>query len=145
MAALFFYALTPSENNDLGTILSTFEASVLVQVYQIFGVLHAVSTLFLSYLCKRREIVSQLAPWLPVKLCLVICVSLLLPFDTAAAIFLSSLPTWTLPTARLISYTVFTLNTLYFALFYYDLKFVSIQFSYKSEIKEFKTLNESTF
>jgi hypothetical protein len=79
------------------------------------------------------------------KSAILVVLCILVPIDTIGVVAAESLPVWGLQIYKLENYILFALNTAYFGLFYYDLKFVSLEFNYKSETKEFKLLNGSTF
>jgi hypothetical protein len=142
-AALFAYALAPSEQVDLGVPAVTTEALVLVQAHQIFASLHTLSTLALTYAVQRAEIIKSLQNWMSVKVSVALLVCLLAPIDLMAT--LTAAPSWLGTAPNLIGYLLLLTNAAYVGLFYHDLKSLTIAFNYKSEIKEYKVLNEATF
>ena len=144
-ASLLLYALTPSEKSDLGVMVVKIEESILILVFNGFSLFHACSTLFLTYICRKREIIAQISPWISVKAALILSMTLLLPIDSSGMFFAGVMPTWSINLYKFTGYILFFMNTAYFSLFYHDLKFVSLEFQYKAESKDFKMINGSTF
>ena len=144
-ASLLLYALTPSEKSDMGIMVVKIEESILILVFNMFSLFHACSTLFLTYICRKREIMSQNTPWIAVKAILILSMALIMPIDSSGMFLASVVPVWSLSMYKFTGYVLFMMNTAYFSLFYHDLKFVSLEFNYKSENKDFKMINGSTF
>ena len=70
---------------------------------------------------------------------------IMLPMDLTGIMMNEPESSVTMRYSTMETYFFFFLNIAYFALYYYDLKYVSLEFNYKPETQEFKLLNGSTF
>ena len=145
MASLFLWALSPSEKGDANETVIRIEERAALCVFNIFSILHGISTLVLTHRCRKREIISQIAPWITVKAILMAIMVIMLPMDITGIMMNEPESSVTMRYCTMETYLYFFLNIAYFALYYYDLKYVSLEFNYKPETQEFKILNGSTF
>jgi hypothetical protein len=84
------------------------------------------------------------APYLTIKAGILITAVLLLPLYMASSVLLEDMPSWLLPVYKIIDWSMLVVNCAYFGMFYHDLKFVSLEFNYSKDTKEFRLLNSST-
>ena len=145
MASLFLFALTPSEKVDAGAVVVGIEQRGMICAFNVFSILHGISTLILTHACRKREIISQIAPWITIKAIIIAVMVIMLPMDITGLFVHESVSAGSSSLVKLETYVYFVLNITYFALYYYDLKYVSLEFNYKPETQEFKILNGSTF